>query len=82
MNLTTFGLYVAVSSLAVSFAHFLIGSSKCVLLLHLIFSIFAFHLYFNTRRLMNLTKNNLKNLGPYLGQLVRLVPVLVDYCVA
>ena len=78
-------LYAAVSSLAVRFAHFLIGEPKCVLLqrffcpsLHVVF-------VYNTCYLMNQMtpkKENLKNLDLNPGQLVRLVLDWVVCCLA
>ena len=44
LNLMNIYLYTAVSSLAVNFAHFLIGTWKRVLLRRLFFSFFARHL--------------------------------------
>ena len=64
LNLMNFNLHSAVSSLAVSFTQFLIGSLKRVLLQHLFLSLSASLLLYNARRLMSqmtLTKNNLKN---------------------
>ena len=40
----TFDLYAAINSLAVSFAHFLIGSSKLILPRNLCLFFFAYHL--------------------------------------
>ena len=76
----TFDLHTAVSSLAVSFAHFLIGSWKRVLLWCL-FSYFLHIVFFhNPRRLMSQMipmKNNLINLDLNPGHLVRSVPECV-----
>ena len=81
----TFDLNASVISLAVSFMYFLIGSSKRVYYGVYFCPFFHFVFIYNTRHFMSqmtLTKNNLTNLGPNPGQLVRTVPDWLDYCVA
>ena len=76
----TYGLYAAISILAVSFVHLLIGSWKRLLL-----QSFFLHVIYvdNNRHLisqMNPTKKNMTNLDLNLGQLVCLVPDCVGFC--
>ena len=81
----TLDLHESASSLAVSFAHVLIGLSKRVLL-RLLFCLFLHVLFvYNTRHLMSqmaVMKKNLTNLGLNPGHMVRLVPNWVDCCMA
>ena len=72
----TFDLYADVSSLAVIFAHSLIGSLEHVLLWCLFLSFFYVVLIYNTLGLtsqINLRKKIMMNLDLNPGQLVRLV---------
>ena len=83
-NFMAIDLYVAVSSLDVSFAHFLISESKRFLLQ----SFFSFsHIVFiyNTFGLtsqMNLTKKNLIDSDTNTGHLIRSVPDWLVCCMA
>ena len=79
----TFDLYATGSGITVSFAHFLIGSSKRVLLQRLFLFFLHVVLFYNTGRLMSqmyLTKKTIMDLDLNLGQLVRLVPDLLGCC--
>ena len=81
----TFCFYTAVSILAVSFVHFLIGSLKHILLWGCFYPFLNVVFIYNTNRLMihmTLTKNNMTNLGLNPVQLVRMVPYWVDCYVA
>ena len=81
LNFMVFYFYTAVSSFPVSFAQFLIGSSKRVLLWRLFCTFLHIILVYNTRTLMSQiipTKKNLTNLGLNLGQLVCWVPDWVE----
>ena len=81
-KLMNFDFYVAISSLAVSFAHFLLSNRKTfycgIYFCHFLHDVF----FYNTRCLiskMTQTKNNLTNLGLHPGQLVHTITYWV-YC--
>ena len=85
LNLTKFDLYAVVSSLAVSFAHFLIGSLKHILLWCLFFYFLHVVFVYDTHRLMSQTtlmKKNLTNFSLNPGQLVSSIPDWVNFCMA
>ena len=81
----TIDLYVSVSSLAVIFAHLLIGSLKRVSLRSFFYSFSHIVCIYNNIRLMtkmNTMKKNLMNLDLNPGHLVCSVPDWVGCCVA